>query len=336
MTVERWVFSLLSFLFWSNTIRWEDLALIVHTSIQTVDPISTDMISFMNISVIIAGAYITYLFFTQWSRQARAARANHQYGCKHLFTITYSWDPLFGLDLFIKIRLADFAGRRSEAYRLLHQNYGPTFLMKALGTELQTSEQENIQAICTSRFNDFGVGPMRGDIGVPFLDRGIFTEDGEFWKHSRALIRPVFSKAEVSDLPNFEWHVASFCLWFQVMEVRLTYFRWRRDLWVNAGCCSIVSMLISNVVLGYVNRIPLWSINRMFVFPDTIWDPRIHASIRSLPPRPRITSHFRTSPMATLSRSLLGKSLSLSPCFRGQTCRKRPIQTKFYSSREKE
>ena len=80
--------------------------------------------------------------------------------------------------------------------------------MKALcGPQLQKSDPENIQAICTSAFNDFGVGPLRGRIGVPFLDRGIFTEDGAFWKHSRALVRPTFSRAEIADLDNFERHV---------------------------------------------------------------------------------------------------------------------------------
>ncbi|TEY81952.1 hypothetical protein BOTCAL_0030g00130 [Botryotinia calthae] len=99
------------------------------------------------------------------------------------------------------IQKADAAGRRSEAYRELHQKYGQTCL---------TSQPENIQAICTSSFNDWGVGPMRGTIGLPFLGRGIFTEDGEFWKPSRSLVRPTFSRAEIAGLDNFENHVARF------------------------------------------------------------------------------------------------------------------------------
>ena len=82
--------------------------------------------------------------------------------------------------------------------------------MKSFETQLQTSSPENIQAICTSKFNDFGIAPMRGGIGLPFLGRGIFTEDGEFWKYSRALVRPTFARAEIADLENFERHVARF------------------------------------------------------------------------------------------------------------------------------
>ena len=120
----------------------------------------------------------------------------------------YSIPQPLGIDLFLWIGKVDAAGHRSEAYRTLHKKYGSTFQMKALGgPQLQTSDPENIQTICTSAFDDFGVGPMRGRIGVPFLDRGIFTEDGAFWKHSRALIRPTFGRAEIADLENFERHV---------------------------------------------------------------------------------------------------------------------------------
>ena len=83
--------------------------------------------------------------------------------------------------------------------------------MKALSSDqIQTAHPENIQAIAATNFNDYGVGPMRGDIGAPFLDRGIFTDNGEFWKHSGALIRPTFNRAEVADLGTFEKHVNRF------------------------------------------------------------------------------------------------------------------------------
>lgn len=166
------------------------------------------MTSLINLGAIILAAYITYSFFIKWAKEARFMKAAHKNGCQPIVQIP-TLDPFLGLDLFVRIRKADCAGRRSETYRALHQKYGATFLMKTLGTsDLQTCQPENIQAICTSHFNDFGVGPIRGEIGLPFLGRGVMTEDGDHWKHSRSLIRPTFNKVEIADLPNFERHVA--------------------------------------------------------------------------------------------------------------------------------
>ena len=151
--------------------------------------------------------YLTYITFRKWSERARLRDAAVRHNCQPV-TRYPNRDPFMGFDLFVLIGKADWAGHRSEAYRNLHNHYGSTFEMKALGgPQLQTCDPDNIQAICTSVFDDFGVGPMRGRIGVPFLDRGIFTEDGPFWKHSRALVRPTFSRSEIADLENFERHV---------------------------------------------------------------------------------------------------------------------------------
>lgn len=155
-------------------------------------------------------ATTTYLGLVAWIRRRRRAEATRLYGCQPTRRVS-SLDPFLGMDTFVGIQKADAAGRRSEAYRALHKNYGQTFLVKMLGVDsLQTSQPENIQAICTSTFNDFGVRPIRGTIGAPFLGRGIFTEDGEFWKHSRSLVRPTFSRAEIANLDSFERHVARF------------------------------------------------------------------------------------------------------------------------------
>ncbi|KAF7933778.1 uncharacterized protein EAE98_003487 [Botrytis deweyae] len=161
------------------------------------------------ITSILLATILPYYLLTTYFRARRASQAAQTHGCKPIPRVQ-SRDPILGFDTFIKIQKADAAGHRSEAYRALHQQYGSTFLMNSLGTELQTSQAENIQAICTSSFNDWGVGPMRGTIGLPFLGRGIFTEDGEFWKHSRSLVRPTFSRAEIADLDNFERHVTRF------------------------------------------------------------------------------------------------------------------------------
>ena len=154
--------------------------------------------------------YIFSLAIRKWSELSRFKEAVHKYGCKPARRYP-NWEPLLGLDLFAAIRKADHRGQRSQAYARLHKIYGDTFEMKALSAaQIQKMQPENIQAVSATKFNDFGVGPMRGNIGAPFLDRGVFTEDGEFWKHSRSLIRPTFNRAEVADLGSFERHVSRF------------------------------------------------------------------------------------------------------------------------------
>ena len=154
--------------------------------------------------------YLVSFAVRKWSERSRFNEAARQHGCKPPRRYP-NMEPFLGLDLFAAIRKADSRGQRSQAYAQLHKSYGDTFEMKALSAaQIQTMQLENIQAVSATCFNDFGVGPMRGNIGAPFLDRGVFTEDGEFWKHSRSLIRPTFSRTEIADLGSFEQHVSRF------------------------------------------------------------------------------------------------------------------------------
>ena len=154
--------------------------------------------------------YVLSVLVRKSSQNLRFQKAARQHGCKPARRYP-NWDPFLGIDLLLHFRRADYHGNRSEASVELHKQYGRTIKMKSLGPAyILTAEPQNIQAIAATKFNDFGVGPRRGDIGAPFLDRGVFTEDGDVWKHSRALIRPTFSRNEVADLGDFERHVGRF------------------------------------------------------------------------------------------------------------------------------
>ena len=168
----------------------------------------------MSYALELAGTILLIYFFSvavrKWSERSRFNDAARKYSCKPA-RLYPNKDPFLGLDLFVAIRKADSRGQRSQAYAQLHKTHGDTFEMKALSAaQVQTVQPENIQAVSATNFSDFGVGPMRGNIGAPFLDRGVFTEDGEFWKHSRSLIRPTFNRTEIADLGSFEQHVSRF------------------------------------------------------------------------------------------------------------------------------
>ncbi|KAI4127884.1 MAG: hypothetical protein LQ347_004404 [Umbilicaria vellea] len=70
-----------------------------------------------------------------------------------------------------------------------------------------TADTENIKAILTTQFADYGKGEPFHDDWKDFLGDGIFTTDGPEWHKNRQLIRPQFIKDRVSDLETFETHV---------------------------------------------------------------------------------------------------------------------------------
>ncbi|KAF0331025.1 Cytochrome P450 52A13 [Colletotrichum siamense] len=69
---------------------------------------------------------------------------------------------------------------------------------------LITKEPEHIKTVLTSKFADFGKGPMFHQVWSPFLGDSIFTTDGKTWQDNRSLIRPMFIKDRVSDLAIFD------------------------------------------------------------------------------------------------------------------------------------
>ncbi|KAL5320282.1 hypothetical protein ACEPPN_011083 [Leptodophora sp. 'Broadleaf-Isolate-01'] len=88
-----------------------------------------------------------------------------------------------------------------------HRELGNTFSLVSMGQKVHiTAEPENVKALLSTQFTDFGVG-RRIDALRAFLGAGIFTTDGKMWEHSRALVRPSFTKSQVSDLATYETHI---------------------------------------------------------------------------------------------------------------------------------
>jgi cytochrome P450 len=70
-----------------------------------------------------------------------------------------------------------------------------------------TADPENTKALLTTQFQDFGKGEEFHKDWQDFLGDSIFTTDGERWHNSRQLIRPMFVRERVADLPLVENHV---------------------------------------------------------------------------------------------------------------------------------
>uniref|UniRef100_L2G5W0 Cytochrome p450 alkane n=1 Tax=Colletotrichum fructicola (strain Nara gc5) TaxID=1213859 RepID=L2G5W0_COLFN len=117
-------------------------------------------------------------------------------------------DPFLGTDVVLQ-NLA--AAKKFGFLALLkkrHAEQGQTFTTNTyFRTTINTCDPRLIQIVLSNQFEDFGMGPLRRKSASPLLGRGIFTTDNEIWAHQRALIRPSFIRAQVTDFSIFETHV---------------------------------------------------------------------------------------------------------------------------------
>ena len=97
--------------------------------------------------------------------------------------------------------------RAQDASVKRHEDWGDTYASSMFGRKLLiTRHPDNIKAILATQFEEFSLGEGRETAFVPFLGRGIFTHvygggpRGEPWRHSRAVLRPQFSRQQIQDL----------------------------------------------------------------------------------------------------------------------------------------
>ena len=104
-------------------------------------------------------------------------------------------------------------------------------------TALSTVEPKNIQAMLATQFHDFALGPTRRNNFLPLLGNGIFTADGKGWEHSRSMMRPSFTRDQVSDLDLEERHVKNLMCalpvesdgWTSQVDLQVLFFRLTLD-----------------------------------------------------------------------------------------------------------
>lgn len=160
------------------------------------------------VNSLLAGALaaVLYLFQRSWSKAASA----RQLGCQPPFSYPHI-DLIFGLDLKLREVKKALEFRSIPFNTELFKIYGKTYQVNVFGSAtIRTIDPANIQTAYATNNKDWGYEPMRLPVMGPFCGRGFITTDGATWKASRALLRPTFSKANVSDLSPFQRSVDSF------------------------------------------------------------------------------------------------------------------------------
>ena len=115
--------------------------------------------------------------------------------------------------------------RLRESIRATKEDRGPQYIaetMDEIGKHVHTvrlqafdyelvvtRDPENIKAMLATQSQDFDIGTHRQKAFGAVMGPGIFTNRGQDWKHSRALIRPQFGRDQVADLSLFERHFQS-------------------------------------------------------------------------------------------------------------------------------
>ncbi|KAI9776572.1 MAG: hypothetical protein M1839_009476 [Geoglossum umbratile] len=144
----------------------------------------------------------------------------------------------YGLDRFAKFLV--FKGDiLDEFIRKQYSTVGWTYKFHGLaGDVICTTDPQNLQALLSLRFADFELGSKRRKNFADLLGNGIFTADGPEWEHSRAFLRPQFSREQVSDLDATERHVQNLFraieptdegMWTKEVDLQQLFYRFTLD-----------------------------------------------------------------------------------------------------------
>ncbi|KAL9124979.1 MAG: hypothetical protein Q9217_005758 [Psora testacea] len=158
------------------------------------------MMHYLQIAVGVASLALTYLLFRRWQYDS----ASKSKGCSPPKPYPHK-DPILGIDLFLSTGKAIQEHTYLQELTRRYNTLGNTFRSKSLGAEsVATIEPENLQAVFSTNFNDWGVEPVRLPAQAPFCGKGFITTDGPVWEHSRGLLRPSFNKSKAVDLAALE------------------------------------------------------------------------------------------------------------------------------------
>ncbi|OQO10861.1 hypothetical protein B0A48_04162 [Cryoendolithus antarcticus] len=126
------------------------------------------------------------------------------HGCQPvLATLPYRWP--FALDL-LKRQWDALPAKRLLEFQTAYMATAPTIRINVLGEGYITTDPGNIEAVLTTRFDDFVMGVRRLGL-LTLLGEGVFTQDGSAWKHSREILRRQFARLREDGLAAFTPHV---------------------------------------------------------------------------------------------------------------------------------
>lgn len=141
---------------------------------------------------------------TLYSKRVRLA---HRAGCEPAPNAS-NWRFTFGLASVLEAMRSIRENRHNISLKQKLDLYGSTFEDRPLGSRgrIFTIDPQNIQSVFAKDFASWGVQPVRLPAFEQFVGAGIMTTDHAIWEHSRALLRPCFSRTQISDFSGIQAH----------------------------------------------------------------------------------------------------------------------------------
>ncbi|CAN3375045.1 hypothetical protein DIURU_005153 [Diutina rugosa] len=157
----------------------------------------------MNVLAVLATLIVAYVVITRLNMARRRRRFPQAADPR-----AYANDHALGFQNMFKVTQAIKEGRLPRHALARYQKYGSsTIKLPVAGSDIiVTRDPENIKAILSTQFPQFSLG-LRHAQFFPLLGDGIFTLDGNGWKHSRTMLRPQFAREQVAHVRSLEPHV---------------------------------------------------------------------------------------------------------------------------------
>ncbi|KAG6005359.1 hypothetical protein E4U21_000210 [Claviceps maximensis] len=157
--------------------------------------------------LLIAAIFVCRELFLRWHLRAKILRNGCLPPKPYPHRLPWILDP-WGNDFQLAKLHALTTGRFNLFYAEQFSQHGRTFTLRTpAGKAFHTIEMDNFRTVLALRFDDYNKEPVRSKAALQFLGLGVFTKDGSGWKHSRELLRPLFKRAELSDIDRFKKHV---------------------------------------------------------------------------------------------------------------------------------
>lgn len=163
--------------------------------------------TFSRASLWLLGLFVAFCVFRKFQASAQIARLGLR-APKIEFRLPYALDFMFqdyqanqvnGLIEFWDAKISQAGGLKNVKTAELDAGISTRTII--------TKDPENIKALLTRQFADYGKGESFHQEWKEFLGDSIFITDGELWSRSRQLIRPMFVRDRIVDTEIFEKHV---------------------------------------------------------------------------------------------------------------------------------